>query len=138
MTIPLLLVLFNALLHTSTTQSTAGAAYKVVGYYADWTAERYPLAEIPAHKLTHVNYAFGKVDADNKLTFNRALALDRVYPGDCTEPQCRHGLFNQITLIKQRYPQVKFLISVGGWTDSGPFYEMAATEESRLTFARSC
>ena len=40
-------------------------SYKVVGYYADWTAERYPLADIPADKLTHVNYAFGKIDADN-------------------------------------------------------------------------
>src|SRR5678816_1098358 len=69
----------------------------VIGYYADWTAERYPLADIPADKLTHVNYAFGKIDADNKLTFNRAIALDRVYPSDCAEPQCPHGLFHQIS-----------------------------------------
>ena len=26
-------------------------AYRIVGYYADWTAERYPLADIPAAKL---------------------------------------------------------------------------------------
>ena len=135
MAITLLLALFTALLQTSTTQT---AAYKVVGYYADWTAERYPLADIPADRLTHVNYAFGKIDADNKLTFNRAIALERVYPGDCTELQCPHGLFNQISIIKQSHPHLKFLISIGGWTDSGPFYEMAATEESRHTFARSC
>ena len=49
-----------------------------------------------------------------------------------------HGLFNQITRLKQKHPHLKFLISVGGWTDSGPFYEMAAAEESRQTFAQSC
>ena len=34
--------------------------FKVIGYYADWTASRYPLAQIPADRLTHVNYASGR------------------------------------------------------------------------------
>ena len=79
MTTALFLVL-SGLLQTGVVQPTAGASRKIVGYYAVWTAERYPLADIPADKLTHVNYAFGKIDADNKLTFNRAIAVDRVYP----------------------------------------------------------
>ena len=39
-------------------QSTPPATrlLRVIGYYADWTAARYPLAEIPADRLTHVNY----------------------------------------------------------------------------------
>jgi chitinase len=110
----------------------------VIGYYADWTAERYPLAGTPGSKLTHVNYAFGKIGADNRLVFNAAIATERVYPGDCSEPGCPHGLFNQITLLKQKQPHLKFILSVGGWTDSGPFYEMAATDPSRQTFAQSC
>jgi chitinase len=114
------------------------SALKVVGYYADWTAARYPLSDIPADKLTHVNYAFGKIGADNRLTWNASLAVDQVYPGDCADAGCPHGLFNQITLLKQKHPQLKFLMSVGGWTDSGPFYEMAATAATRQTFARSC
>ncbi len=75
-------------------------ALRVVGYYADWTAARYPLAEIPADKLTHVNYAFGKIGPDNRLTLNASAAVEHVYPGDCGEPGCPHGLFNQITLLK--------------------------------------
>ena len=133
-TIAVLLAVLNGSFQTGATTTP----HKIVGYYADWTAERYPLADIPASQLTHVNYAFGKIDADNRLTFNRAIALDRVYPADCSDPQCRHGLFNQVTLVKQRYPHLKFILSVGGWTDSGPFYEMAASEETRQTFARSC
>lgn len=111
---------------------------KVIGYYADWTAGRYPLADIPAAKLTHVNYAFAKIGPDHRLTWNTSAANQQVYPGDCSEAGCPHGLFNQITLLKKRYPHLRFLLSVGGWTDSGPFYETAASEATRDTFAQSC
>src|SRR5205809_2192922 len=104
-------------------------AFNVIGYYADWTGAQYPLADIPADKLTHVNYAFGKIGPDNRLIFNRTIALDRVYPGDCSESNCPHGLFHQIAILKQKHPRLKFILSVGGWTDSGPFYEMAATDD---------
>jgi len=95
------------------------AAPKVIGYYAEWTATRYPIEGIPATKLTHVNYAFGKIGADNRLSVNG-------------------GLFDAIKVLKGKHPHLKFLVSVGGWTDSGPFYEMAASESTRQTFARSC
>src|SRR5688500_9989173 len=94
-------------------------AFKVIGYYAEWTNARYPLSAIPGDKLTHVNYAFAKIAPDNRLTF-------------------KDGLFGQITSLKQKHPHLKFILSAGGWTDSGPFYEMAATEETRQVFARSC
>jgi chitinase len=93
--------------------------FKIIGYYAEWTDARYPLSGIPGDKLTHVNYAFARIGADNRLTW-------------------KDGLFGQIASLKQKYPHLKFILSVGGWTDSGPFYEMAATEEGRRTFARSC
>ena len=96
-----------------------GSAFKVIGCYAEWTDARYPLSGIPGDKLTHVNYAFGKIGPDNKLTY-------------------KDGLFAQITSLKQKYPHLEFILSVGGWTDSGPFYEMAATEDGRVAFATSC
>ncbi len=116
----------------------AQKTFNVIGYYADWTAGRYPLADIPADKLTHVNYAFAKIGADNRLTWNASVALEQAYPGDCSDPGCPHGLFNQITVLKEKHPHLKFILSVGGWTDSGPFYEMAAAEPSRQAFVESC
>lgn len=101
-------------------QSTPPApAFKVIGYYAEWTNGRYPLSGIPGDKLTHVNYAFARIGPDNRLAW-------------------KDGLFGEITSLKQKYPHLEFILSVGGWTESGPFYEMAATEETRQVFARSC
>src|SRR6266542_265931 len=117
---------------------SATTAFHVIGYYAEWTADKYPVADIPAGKLTHVNYAFGKIGTDNRLNVNASVVVDRVYPGDCSEPGCPHGLFHQIALLKQKHPHLKFIMSVGGWTDSAPFYEMAATDAGRQTFAQSC
>src|SRR5690349_3504626 len=117
---------------------TPSPPFRVVGYYADWTAVRAPIADIPAAKLTHVNYAFGKIGPDNRLTWNKAVAEQQVFMGDCTDPGCPHGVFNQITTLKKSQPRLKFLLSVGGWTDSGPFYEMAASDATRQTFVDSC
>ena len=63
-------------------------AFNVIGYYADWTAARYPLADIPADKLTHVNYAFAKIGADNRLTWN-AAAAEQAYQGTAANPGVR-------------------------------------------------
>jgi chitinase len=131
-------VLVAGLVISGAWRAPRAPVFAVIGYYADWTAPRYPLADIPAGKLTHVNYAFGKIGSDNRLTWNASAAVEQAYPGDCSDPGCRRGLFNQITLLKKKHPHLKFLLSVGGWTDSGPFYEMAATEPSRQTFVESC
>ena len=73
----------------NTTTQTTAANLKVVGYYADWTAERYPLADIPADKLTHVNYAFGKIDPDNRLTWNASAASIAYIPATAANRTAR-------------------------------------------------
>ena len=135
--IPCLFALLT-LLQIGPADKTSASTFRVVGYYADWTVDRYAPSEIPADRLTHVNYAFGKIGPDNRLVFNATLAIDRAFPGDCAEAACPHGIFHQIALLKQSHPHLKFIMSVGGWTDSGPFYEMAASDAGRNTFARSC
>jgi hypothetical protein len=79
-----------------------------------------------------------RIGPDNRLTWNASAEVEQVYPGDCTSPGCRRGLFNQITLLKRKYPHLKFIMSVGEWTDSGPFYEMASTDAGRKAFVDSC
>lgn len=97
----------------------------IVGYYAAWAANYgFTPAQIDAAKLTHINYAFANIGPDLKITLG--------YPH--TDPY----LFSLLNRLKQTNPDLKTLISVGGWTWSGLFSDVALTEASRAVFAESC
>ena len=70
--------------------------------------------------LTHINYAFGHVNE----TFDGVLIEnpDRL---------------KEISALKKQYPDLKVLLSIGGW-GSGRFSEMAADEVNRWKFAKDC
>ncbi|WP_333645938.1 glycoside hydrolase family 18 protein [Lacrimispora sp.] len=98
---------------------------KTVGYYGAWAAySGYNPDQIDAGKLTHINYAFANISPDLKITLG--------YP-DIDPDNIR--LLNS---LKQKNPDLKTLIAVGGWTWSGRFSDAALTEESRTVFADSC
>ena len=46
--------------------------------------------------------------------------------------------FQQLQLLKEQAPHLKTLLSVGGWTRSGRFSDVALTAASRQQFAESC
>lgn len=70
--------------------------------------------------MTHLNYAFGSVNE----TFNGV---------NVSHPE----RLQQMVALKAQNPELKVLLSIGGWT-SGRFSEMAATKENREAFARDC
>lgn len=72
-----------------------------------------------AKRLTHINVAFGKVGADFKLDDHELQNID------------------YIRVLRGWNPNLKFVLSVGGW-GAGGFSNMAMTEEGRRTFAASC
>src|SRR5207344_3270471 len=74
-----------------------------------------------AEKLTHINYAFANI--------KDGLMVEG-YAGD---PENYRTLNN----LKERNPQLKILVSVGGWTWSGGFSDMALTPQSRKRFIDS-
>lgn len=101
--------------------AAAGAGERrVVAYFAEW--EKLPAARIPAAKLTHVNYAFAVIRDGVCVTKNDAAA---------------RGHFAGLRELKRQHPHLKTLVAIGGWTDSGPFYDVARTAAARETFARS-
>ncbi|WP_394525689.1 glycoside hydrolase family 18 protein [Lacrimispora sp. JR3] len=108
-----------------TEETSALKTGKLVGYYAAWSAYSnfYP-SQIDVSKLTHINYAFANIDSDLKLTLG--------YPD--VDPEN----IRKLNSLKETNPDLKTLISVGGWNWSGRFSDVALTGESRNRFAESC
>jgi len=99
---------------------TQEADYKVVGYVAGWRNDWTP-DNIDAEKLTHINYAFADI-IDGKI----ASYLDNDKDN-----------FSVLNSLKQDNPDLRILISVGGWSRSKFFSDAALTPDSREIFAQS-
>lgn len=112
---------------------------KIVGYFVEWGIyqKNYHVADIPASKLNVINYAFAKpTSAGDVVLFDEWAAVQRPYPGDLTS-QPLLGNFHQLLKLKQANPHLITMISIGGWTLSGEFSDIALTPSSRDKFARS-
>lgn len=113
--------------------------HKIISYYPSWATygRDYQVMDIDASKVTHINYAFANVRNGEVVVGDTYADTDKFFPGDCWEPGCKRGNFNQLHKLKQKYPHIKTLISVGGWTWSGNFSDAALTDASRTKFANS-
>lgn len=87
----------------------------VVAYVTSWSE----VMPDPQY-MTHINYAFGHVNE----SFN-GVKIDN-------EERLR-----QIVDLRKQKPELKVLLSIGGW-GSGCFSEMAANDEYRRAFAADC
>lgn len=112
---------------------------KIVGYFPEWGIyqKNYHVADIPADKLNVINYAFIAPTSSGEVTFfDTWAAVQRPYPGDQAGQEVL-GNFNQLIKLKQKYPHLVTMISIGGWTLSGEFSDIALTSSSRDKFTRS-
>ncbi len=117
------------------------AEKRIIGYYTAWSVygRNYHVPDIPADKLTHINYAFANISADGECVLGDPYAdIDKFYEGDSWDPGVLRGSFNQLIKLKQQHPNLRTLISVGGWTWSGRFSDVALDTTSRERFASSC
>ncbi|MFP4459035.1 MAG: glycosyl hydrolase family 18 protein [Candidatus Zixiibacteriota bacterium] len=112
----------------------------VVGYFTSWSVygRDYHIPDIPVDKITHINYAFADIQDGEIALLDPYADIDKYYDGDSWHEDSMRGSFHQLIILKNEYPHVKTLISVGGWTLSTYFSDIAMTEETRSTFARSC
>jgi len=114
---------------------------RVIGYYANWTCYKgYEPTKVPVEKLTHINYAFANIKDGEVVLGDKWIDTDKSFGGDDNCPiKGNYNLFlNPTGPIKKRNPNLKVIISVGGWTWSKDFSDVAATEQSREKFAISC
>lgn len=116
--------------------------HRIVGYYTSWATyvRDYQVADIPPDMVTHINYAFANINnSTNSIILGDYYAdVDKYFPGDSWESDSLRGNFHQLLILKANHPHIKTLISVGGWTWSTYFSNIALTPQTRNTFARSC
>ena len=153
----------SASLVISTTAAGSGGDRRVVGYFTQWGIynAKYFVKSLDASgsaaRLSHLTYAFGNVRnnrcelgilkatdpatgeggdayADYSRTFTAAESVDGV--ADVWGTPLR-GNWNQLKKLKAKHPNLKVLISLGGWNWSRGFAS-AARPENRTAFVASC
>ncbi len=129
-----------------------GDRYKRVAYFIQWGVygRNYHVKDMEtsgaAAKLTHINYAFGFVNAggdcyspDPWADWQRPVPAEQSVDGVAdTEGQALSGNLNQLKKLKAKHPGLKALISLGGWTGSKYFSDAVLTPEGRAKLASSC
>ncbi len=137
---------------------------RIIGYFTSWRHGKngqpaFLVPDIPWDKVTHINYAFAHIDDNNRISIgdpnnpnNPATGMEWPgVPGAEMDPAYPFkGHFNLLNKYKKQYPHVKLLISVGGWAETGGyfdengnrvanggFYEMTKTDAGINTFADS-
>ncbi|WP_370949177.1 glycosyl hydrolase family 18 protein [Amycolatopsis sp. cg5] len=119
-----------------------------------------------ASKLTHLLYAFQNIDpvnltclsgvtkgtsanpqdpnqgdgsGDAEADYSRPMSASQSVDGvGDTGWESLRGNFNQLKKLKAANPNLKVLVSLGGWTYSKYFSDVAATDASRKKFVSSC
>jgi len=130
----------------------AGAGGKVaIGYFTQWGIysgffEKNLVADGAASRLTEIDYAFSSVSADGQCTsgdswadYQRPFAATESVDGTADAAgQALAGNFNQLRELKAKYPKLKIVMSIGGWSWSSHFSELSATAAGREKFVQSC
>lgn len=101
---------------TDPDSAPAPEGYIIVGYATYWdTAMPDPTL------MTHLNYAFAHIKNDFETL----------------DIKGKSGRFKKILALKEKNPDLKIMLSIGGW-GAGNFSEMAADETHRKNFCRNC
>ena len=131
-----------------------GSAVPVIGYYTNWSqygrnfcinhiegesdCNGGSISESSAEYVTHIKYAFFNHDASgaifsgdefsdhNKSWGNEGSTCDG-FPDEFG----KKGNLCQLKILKQNYPHIKTLLSIGGWTWSNNFSDIYADPVKR-------
>lgn len=99
--------------------SLSAAAQNRIIAYATGRAET--IKQYPLEKLTHIIYSFLKIQNDT-LTFHNTDQENTV---------------RQLVALKEKYPSLKIMVSVGGWSGCSFCSDLFASDEHRKNFAKT-
>ncbi|WJV50079.1 chitinase C-terminal domain-containing protein [Streptomyces flavofungini] len=108
---------------------------RVIGYFTGWRTGKngepaYLASDIPWDKVTHLNYAFAHIGSDNKISVGgdgeKNAATGMTWPGvagaEMDPAYSYKGHFNLLNKFKKKHPNVKTMVSVGGWAETGGYF----------------
>lgn len=123
----------------------------LTGYFTQWGIysgffEKNLITSGDIKHLTELDYAFSTVSPDGQCAsadtwadYQRPFAADESVNGQADQPdQALKGNLNQLRELKAAYPKLKIVMSIGGWSWSGQFSQLAATAAGRQKFVSSC
>ncbi|CAF3523000.1 unnamed protein product [Adineta steineri] len=96
-------------------------------YYTNWSGYRqgegrFSINDIDPNLCTHIIYSFARIQGNGLAT---------------TEPNDPE-MYKQMMALKQKNPDLKVMLAVGGWNHpAAPFTQMVSTEQSRAEFAEN-
>jgi chitinase len=92
--------------------------YKVIAYY---TGNGETIQQYPVQQLTHIIYSFLGLQNDT-LSFRNEQQLQ---------------ILQQLVMLKKENPQLKIMVSIGGWGGCAPCSDLFASSEHRGSFAKT-
>lgn len=93
-------------------------SYKVIAYY---TGNGETIKQYPVEKLTHIIYSFLKLQNDTLSFLN----------------DDQRKTVQQLVELKKQHPQLKIMVSIGGWGGCAPCSGLFASAEHRDRFAKT-
>ncbi|MBA3873102.1 MAG: glycoside hydrolase family 18 protein [Anaerolineae bacterium] len=137
--LPLLLILALSLIGFKVAAESESPQH-IIAYFSSWSIyeRQYFVTDIGADMLTDINYAFANISDAGECAIGDEWADTQFpYPGEKAGDGLL-GNFHQLQLLKEQNPNLQTLISIGGWTWSAKFSDVALTDASRKKFATSC
>ncbi|MBP5652340.1 MAG: hypothetical protein J6X17_02830 [Lachnospiraceae bacterium] len=119
---------------------------EIIVYFPNWKLgeKNGNVEDIPWESVTMVNHAFWEivpVGEETETSFERRAdgkPARTEFAIASTLPEADEKIFAKYAEYHEQYPDVKIMISIGGWSRCGFFSEMAYTEEGRASFVKAC
>lgn len=123
-----------------TAQAQTTGTLRNVLYYGDWSiwggqGNFYPKG-IAADQITHLNFAFLDFDSSGNLIFTDKDAATGAPVGmdGVTWGAANGGILNAFQQLRAENPNLHIGVSLGGWSRSGDFSTVAASDATRKAF----
>lgn len=129
-------------------QSAVAQCKEIIGYYAGWQQYKrgglFHQKNLDFRKYTILNYSFFAPDEEGNIVMPDPWGDELVLKGqiDWTQPPKEDGSYHYVpysNMVDLAHSKgTKVVLSLGGWTLSTHFPEVAAVPEKRTRFAQEC